>query len=342
MKPAAIVGSGMVTGVGLTAPSSCAAIRVGLTGFVETRFMFDAEWLIGCPVPLVEPWRGREKLVRMLTCAIRECVEGLPEWATNGLALLVCVAEPDRPGRLEGQDETLIVDLEERCGLRFHPASQIVAGGRVAGLEALERARALIADGVAGCVVAGADSLLSPTTLADYEKRRRLLTKTNSDGFLPGEAAAAVLVRPPGDGGTGELRCLGIGYGLETATIESGRPLRGEGLAQAFGAAIADAGVDWPSVDYQLSAVSGEQYGFKEAALAVSRTVRPVKHGFDLWHPSDCIGEVGAAIGPCLLAVAWAAARKGYAPGPGVLCHAANDDGRRAAAVLRWTSGNAS
>src|SRR5262249_8643740 len=30
--------SGMVTGVGFDAPSSCAAIRVGITGFVETGF----------------------------------------------------------------------------------------------------------------------------------------------------------------------------------------------------------------------------------------------------------------------------------------------------------------
>jgi len=342
MTPVAILGAGMVTGVGLSAAASCAAIRVGLTGFVETRFMFDGEWLIGCPVSLEHPWRGREKALRMLSSAIGECLGSALGLATDDLPLLLCVAEPTRPGRLDGLDESLLDDVQQRCGCRFHPWSQVFASGRVAGLEALDRARQLIVDGVRGCVIAAVDTLLVGSTLADYEKRRRLLTASNSDGFLPGEAGAAVLVSSPGDGRTAELRCLGVGYGVEEATIESGLPFRADGMTQAFGAAIADAGVAWSDVDYQLSALTGEQYAFKESALCVARSVRPVKHGFDLWHPSDCIGEVGAAIGPCLLAVALTAARKGYAPGQGVICHAANDDGRRVAAVLRWTSPGAS
>src|SRR5438132_12315051 len=51
LSPVAILASGMVTGVGFDAASSSAAMRVGITGFVETRFMFAGEWLIGCPVP---------------------------------------------------------------------------------------------------------------------------------------------------------------------------------------------------------------------------------------------------------------------------------------------------
>jgi 3-oxoacyl-[acyl-carrier-protein] synthase-1 len=89
-------------------------------------------------------------------------------------------------------------------------------------------------------------------------------------------------------------------------------------------------------VHYRLTDLSGEQYGFKEAALALSRTLRQRKLRFDLHHPADCIGEVGAAIGPCILGVARAAAEKGYAPGPGILCHLGSDDGARAALILRY------
>ena len=34
----------------------------------------------------------------------------------------------------------------------------------------------------------------------------------------------------------------------------------------------------------------------------------------DLWHPSDCVGEIGAAATPCLLGVAYWAACKDTRP----------------------------
>ncbi|RSK41019.1 hypothetical protein EJA01_00195, partial [Rhodovulum iodosum] len=48
-----ILAAGMVTAVGLDAPSSCAAMRAGLDGFCETEFVGpDGAWLVGAPVPL--------------------------------------------------------------------------------------------------------------------------------------------------------------------------------------------------------------------------------------------------------------------------------------------------
>ena len=71
----------------------------------------------------------------------------------------------------------------------------------------------------------------------------------------------------------------------------------------------------------------------------MTRTLRVRKEEFDIWHPADCIGEVGAAIVPVVLAVALAAARKNYAPGPGALCHFAGDNSERAAVILRYEDG---
>ena len=76
--------------------------------------------------------------------------------------------------------------------------------------------------------------------------------------------------------------------------------------------------------------------------MALTRVVRKVKPRFDLWHPGDCIGEVGSAIGACVLAVALAATRKGYAPGRCILCHFGNDEGERAALVLEFSTRGAS
>jgi 3-oxoacyl-(acyl-carrier-protein) synthase len=118
--------------------------------------------------------------------------------------------------------------------------------------------------------------------------------------------------------------------------------LRADGLVAAIKQAVLDADVEYPEMAYRLTDNSGEQYGFKETALAMTRVVRPTKPKFDLEHPADCIGEIGAAIVPALLAVANMAERKSYAPGrfmgDVVLCHVGADWTERAAFILRATS----
>jgi len=54
---------------------------------------------------------------------------------------------------------------------------------------------------------------------------------------------------------------------------------------------------------------------------------------FGLWHPADCVGEVGAASLPAMLAVLWFGAARDYLPGPMFLGHLGNDDEKRAAFV---------
>lgn len=294
------------------------------------------EWIIGSAVPLDPPSRGREKLVRMAASAIGECLAALSDVSSEEIPLLLCVAEKERPGRIPGLDRTFLPAVSEAVGAGFHPASAVIVGGRIGGVEAIRHARGLIDQGRRYCLVAGVDSFLVAGTLAYYEQKRRLLTSQNSNGFIPGEAAAAVLLGPA-NGQQGQLlRLLGIGFGREEATVESEEPLRADGMAAAFRAAFGDAGCTFDDVDYRLVDVSGEQYGFKEADLGMARTMKKVKEEFDIWHPADCIGEVGAAIVPCVLGVAQAAGEKGYAPGPGILSHFSNDNGLRAALILRY------
>jgi 3-oxoacyl-[acyl-carrier-protein] synthase I len=336
MQPVAVLASGMATGVGLNAPSSCAAIRCAIDNFSETRFMDSGgEWIIGSQVPLEQPWRGLPKLVHMAVPAIRECLAHIGDVRPETIPLLLCVAEQERPGRLAGLDDQLFHDIEAELRVHFHPGSGVIARGRVAGALAMADAQRLIyEERVPYCLIAGTDSFLVAGTLKAYEEKDRLLTSKNSNGFIPGEAGAAVLVAPPGRSKEPELLCVGMGSGLEKATIDSEEPLRGDGLVAAFRSAFAEAGCTIGDVDFRVTDSNGEQYWFKEAALAVTRTIRVIKHGFDIWHPADCIGETGAAIGPCALGVALAAMRKKYAVGRGPLCHFGGDDGERLALVL--------
>ena len=338
MKPLAVVASGMVTAVGLSAPAACAAIRCAIDNFTETRFIDEGgKWIRGAQIPLDEPWRGFEKLVRMAVPAINECLAHRPDVPASAIPLFLCVAEPERAGRFQDVGTPLLRRIEQELGRRFHASSSIIPAGRVGGAIALATARELIHDqGAPLCLIVGVDSFLATATLGAYQSKARLLTSKNPNGFIPGEAGAAVLVGTPVNDGRPELLCLGIGAGQEPAPIESTEPFRADGMVAAFNAAMAEANLTLADVDYRLTDLNGEQYGFKEAALAMQRTLRDRKELFEIWHPADCIGETGAAVGPVVFGVALAAARKGYAPGAGVICHFAADDPRRFAVILRY------
>jgi len=251
--------------------------------------------------------------------------------------LILCVAETERPGRMAGLDDELFSQIQTELGVVFSPGSAIVTQGRVGLAVALAQARMLMADvGVRRVLVAATDSLLSWPTLSCYEQHDRLLTDDNSNGFMPGEAAGALLLGKP-EGRAGELLCSGIGFGREPACIDDEEPLRAEGLAQAIKAALADAGCQMHHMDFRITDNSGEQYYFKEASLALSRTLRVRKAEFDIWHPAECTGEIGAASGVVIVATALAACDKQYACGPNILVHLSNDAGQRAALCLQYT-----
>lgn len=332
MNAIAILKAGMVTPVGLTAAATCAAMRAAISAFDETNFVLDGDWLIGARVPFATGYSGRERLLQMVVPAIRECLAGFPPEAPAKMPLLLCLAEEDRPGRLTGLDHSMIDEIGQRLGARFSAESAVFSQGRVAGVWAMQRAAELLARGFDHCVLAGVDSLFVGLTLNAYYAAGRVKTGKNSNGFIPGEAAAAVLLGPGSS--ASRLLCRGIGFGREPATIRSEEPLRADGLREALLAAMESSSLTWAHIDYRITDANGEHYWFKEASLAQSRTMRVRKPEVDFWHPADCIGEVGAAIVPCALGVALDADTKAYAPGPVVLCHFSSDGEERGALIL--------
>src|SRR5690606_27622622 len=130
-------------------------------------------------------------------------------------------------------------------------------------------------------------------------------TPANSNGFIPGEAAAAVLCTAE----TGPLRLTGLGLAREEAHIYNKAdrdgldlPLRGDGMTRAYQLAMEQAQVDLAHVEYRISDLIGEQYFFKQAALASLRLERGRTPFQDLWSPAENLGNVGAAAVPVMLA----------------------------------------
>ncbi|PTR08970.1 3-oxoacyl-[acyl-carrier-protein] synthase-1 [Nitrosospira sp. Nsp5] len=336
--PLAITGTGLVTGVGLNAEASCAAIRCAIDNFQETRFMDKGgEWIMGSEVPLEQPWRGKSKLLKMATAAINECLVNNKQIAPKSTPLLLCLSEHERKGRIINDDNQFFLDLQDELGVEFHEQSRVIAQGQVSIAIALKHARVLLQESEINYIlIAATDSLLVGSTLSHYEKNERLLTSQNSNGFIPGEAGAALLIEPVYATQENKLVCHGLGFGVEKAHVYSEEPLRADGLTAAIKESLDNAGYEMGDLDFRVTGVSGEQYYFKEASLTLLRLLRERKEEFDIWHPADCIGEIGAVMGVAMVAVLKSACEKGYAKGNHILAHLGNDYGKRSSMIFSW------
>lgn len=331
--PLGVLAIGVVSPVGLDTPSACAAFRAKITNPTQTRFTDAAgEPIMAHKVPLASGSVGDARLVEMAAAAIAQITR--PNVPSEQIPLLLCVAEHDRPGRSPSLDQQLLKKLEQSVGEHFSPRSRVIAGGRVSVAVAMEMACSLVYEhSVPAVLIVAVDSLVSWTTITNYEQRGRVLTSDNSDGFMPGEGAGALLVGKPDENTA--MVCVGAGFAVEPAPVDSEEPLRAEGLSSAMKAALTGAACDMFDIDLRITDLSGEQYFFREATLALARVLRRTKESLDLWHPAECTGESGAAAGVFILACADAAFRKGYAPGPKIMAHMSADGGARAALIMQ-------
>jgi 3-oxoacyl-[acyl-carrier-protein] synthase I len=332
-QPLCVLSTGMVTSVGSSSPASCAAMRAKLTNPKETRYMGSGgDWLLSHSVELASNATGIERLLEMAALAVTECIGGSTIDVTR-VPLLVCLAEEARPGRIPGLNAEFITHIERILGATFSSCSSCISAGHVAIGIALAHSRTLLRrEDVSQVLIVAADSFLSWPTICKLDQEGRILAGENSNGFLPGEGAAAVLIGPADNG----LSIEGVGFGIESAIVGCDEPLRADGLVKAIRGALFEAECEMHELSFRITDIAGEQYHFKEASLAQLRLLRRRKEEFDLWHPAECIGEVGSVIGPLMLALADSACRKGYAPGPGVLIHCGNDAGERAAIIGRF------
>lgn len=332
---------GMVCSVGMNASAACAAIRAGIAGFGELPY-WDRENLsiVGAAVPKLSfELRFGRRLLEMLQLAVRDCLSCMPESSLENVPLFLGLAEAGRPGGAGGLGEKLIEKLEDGLGLKFHPElSRAVAEGHTAGFECLRVARELLKDrDIPGCLVCGVDSYINASSLFWLDQSWRLKRDGHTDGVIPGEAAAAVYVqrRVPSQAKT-LLEVVGLGFGHERAPVLAGEPLLARGLADAARQALGEAGWGFHELDFRLSDVTGENYGFREHTLAEGRLVRMARvENQPLWHCADSIGDTGAAAGVAQLVIAAAAMAKGYAPGPRAACFTSSVMGGRAVAAVQ-------
>ncbi|WP_375767144.1 hypothetical protein NR798_36490 [Archangium gephyra] len=181
------------------------------------------------------------------------------------------------------------------------------------------------------CLVAGAESMMCARTLLRLYEQRRLLTEDNSDGIIPGEAAACVLLSSHKQG-LAVIR--GMGFAKEPSSLANDVPLRADGLTAAARAALQEARLALHDIDFRFSDAAGESFYFKEQALLVSRVLGERKEEFPLWLCAEALGDTGVAAGLCGMAWAIAGWGRRYAPGPRAIGLAGNEQGGRAAVII--------
>ncbi len=319
-------------------------MRAGITGFQKLPYLDNfGQPVIGAMVPDLAPTlRRTPRLITMLSRALAELLEKHLDLKTDQIPFIVGLAEPDRPGVDRGATEAIIQALQEKLRIQFHPKlSKVVRKGHTAGFEGLQSAREMMANSeVSSCIVAGVDSYVNAAALLWLEQHSRLKAPQNSNGVIPGEAAAAVLVQRQVPARAIGVRVAGLGFAQEKVHVLSEEPFLGLGLAEATRKALGEAGQPLHAMDFRLSDVTGESYGFKEQALVLARVMRGRRPEFPLWHCSDSIGDTGAAAGICHLIHAANAFKKGYSPGDNAIGFTSNVAGDRAVVILQRTGVN--
>jgi 3-oxoacyl-[acyl-carrier-protein] synthase-1 len=338
-----VVGAGATTSVGLTLAASAAAIRAAVDNFQETRFLDRfGEPLLGASIPLTLPGDtdgsrtgGSERFGLAMAMAIEECLQvvNLPLPASVPLLLL-------------GDDTRMGPMLETAYATHRHCAHffaqperlhmQAFTGGESSCVAALAAAREFIANGAPYVLIAAVDSWLNVPDVHYGLVHGRLLSTSQSAGFIPGEAAAAILVSAETPASQGSaLLVRGLGLAEEPATLLGDEPCSGKGLAQAIARALHDGGLQAHEMHARLSDAAGEEYFFDEAAYAWARVLRhALPAGYDYLQPATRTGHVGAAFGPLLIGYLWQLARVNRLCGPNALVHLSSTQPLRGALVL--------
>lgn len=343
-----IAGAGAMTAVGLTLAETAASARAGVARFIRIPyhdrdydpFTFAEVIEDGLP-PLEEQVAATpglthriSRMLRLGTMPLLECLKGLPGDEKPGLVL--ALPENDTALPLDRQRFLQLFGVQGRR--RVDPARSDVTShvGRAGGVSAIGHAAHLVRTGYARFVIAGGiDSFRDLYVLGTLDGERRVKTSTTSDGFIPGEGAAFVLVAARDAAAAVGLQPLATigpyGAGFEAGHLYSPEPYRGDGLAAAVSQLLA-AGAPGP-IEEVWSSMNGENHWAKEWGVAYLRHSAAFRSDHIIHHPADCFGDTGAACGAVMAALAARGIRDGYRRNP-TLVYASSDRGPRAALLL--------
>ncbi|MBJ6726998.1 TIGR02270 family protein [Geomesophilobacter sediminis] len=316
----AITAMGLVTSLGLDAASSLAAIRSGLANFSEHETVlvecdqYGTE-LCGatiarlphniCPRDL----QGADRSIALLSRAITECTEGIPNHLRQRALWLVSAGSSPDPRApvplLLAAHPEISVHIPQK---KNEPDSQL---GRCLFFEDLiQAAEALQKRAVELAFIGCVDSLCGTEILELLLEEDRLKSRMdNPEGIVAGEAAGVFALELASSAARRGAAPLGFidswGGGIEPCPWNSSKSeFSAVGLSEALNKTV-------PPIDsnggrqliHVVADLNGNGKRSQEWALAASR-VFVGKAETELLHPADCTGDCGMAMGAVLLATA--------------------------------------
>jgi 3-oxoacyl-[acyl-carrier-protein] synthase-1 len=346
--PVVIAGIGMMTAVGLSAAETAAAVRSRTARFVETpirHMAFEPVTLAEVPEDGLPPLSdglskvsgltSRERrLLRLATMPLRECLAPLAE---NRVRVGLCLALPELETTTPLDRAAFVAHLATQTEGRFDAeASDASHVGRAGGFLAIGQAVLTIQSGAEFMIAGGVDTYRDPYVLSTLDREARVKSDTSSDGFVPGEAAAFLLLASERAAAARGLAVFGrvtpVSAGFEPGHLYSAEPYRGDGLSGTLQQLIAQGALDAP-VGEVYSSMTGESHWAKEWGVAFLRTKAAFREDLGMHHPADCFGETGAACGPLMVGLAALGIKGRYRRSPS-LAYGSSDRGARAAVIV--------
>ncbi|MGH0034601.1 MAG: hypothetical protein ACQGVK_06200 [Myxococcota bacterium] len=365
--PLVLTAVGMTTALGPDAVSSCAAERAGLSRAapLEDRFGWNPDEAEAVPLSghcvrdRTAGFEGVGRLLRLGTAALDDLLTRAPELATDrGLGLVVAAPggaylrqavlrqlSPDAAPGKEARDlaeavverhrgaveSGLVGGLVHGSGLAGVDHAQLVLGEGAAFAFALREAAAALHSGrVDRCLVGGVDSLVGNDALDSLVHLDLPKSPENPVGFLPGEAAAFLLLERAEASEKSALAQLGAAVAADGGDERFGeKPPDGRTLGRVVSAAASGP----PPPDVLIGNLNGDIWHSQEWGTAVPGLPRELVD-LPLWLPAVSFGEVGAAtgaVGSCVAQHAFARGRGGVRS---ALVWSSGDDGAKGA--VRW------
>lgn len=347
-RPVFVAAAGAQCSVGLTLPAVEAAVGGHLNAFaLEPRIRsaragapFTCAWL--------ETFGPRDdartRMRAMAAAAAAEVGRATRDGAVRDVPIPVLLAVPaPRPGLDVADASRLAAEIVRALPVRPDGDRCLLQPHGHAGLfPLLANAWDWLAAGVGDAVlVGGVESYRDGDVLRWLDAAGRVRAGDEPLGWIPGEGAAfLVLANAEGLARLGIERPLAVlervGVALEPRPWYTGVPTWAEGLTGALRAAFEGEAAESPPVAGPVTMpagapaavycdLNGDGWRADEWGYSYLRTAEHVAEPLVLHHPADCWGDVGAASGALLVALAAGRLARGVAGAPRAVVWAASD-----------------
>ncbi len=331
-----IVGVGARTALGLTAASSAAAVRAGITRIAEHPYMVDAKgepFMVAMDSTLEGATR-RDRMVGLALGALDDVLPSIPHARTMPLSIMIGLPEASESlstAELSRVCQRIGSALLDRC----QPQITAVAEGQAAVVVALQRAvEAITARRLECCIVGGVDSWIDPDLLEGLDARGRSLG--NRWGFAPGEGAAMLAVCSATFARQARLRPLAWIASVVTTHEPNRMHTETICVGEALGLALREAaGQAGTRVTKQFCDIDGDRYREHEFSFAILRVpATAFVDAVDYVAPATNWGNTGAATGGLLTILPIMHHQRGHSSGAWPMVWCGSENGRRGALVL--------